>query len=170
MSERDDRPSGLDRIAGPTVPPSHEADPLTVREEKQLQHAAKKLTPTEHAIVARERHVADACEEREKLRIERDAFRCEVAHQALKLADLSSENASLRQQLHASRATFGFAALAQVVGGTAVSVAGAIGHPFWKPAFLASGISLSIFGLLLALWSLFVGKRVGNGGVAAPKS
>lgn len=170
MTDPDDRPVDLDRIAGPAVPPPQEADPLTIQEGKTLQQAAKKLTPTEHAIVARDRHVADTCGEREKLRRERDGFQVEATRQAREIAELSSENASLRQQLHASRASFGFAALAQVVGGTAVSVAGAISDSFWKPATLVGGISVFICGSLLALWSLFAGKRVGDGRGRAAKN
>jgi hypothetical protein len=170
MTDPDDRPVDLDRIAGPAVPPSQEADPLTAQEGKKLQQAAKKLTPTDHAIIARDRHVADACDERERLRKERDGFQFEATRQARELAELSSENASLRQQLHASRASFGFAALAQVGGGTAISLAGAISHSFWKPASLVGGISVFVFGSLLALWSLFVGKRVGHGRGRAVKN
>lgn len=162
MIDRDDRPLDLDRIAGPAEPPPQEPDPLTIKEERKLQQAARKLTPTDHAILAKDRHVADACEEREKLRIERDGFQIEATRQARELAELSRENASLRQQLHASRASFGFAALAQVTGGTVVSVAGAISDSFWKPGFLVGGILVFVFGFLLALWSLFVGKQVGR--------
>lgn len=161
MSVREEKPADLSAIAAPSEPPPREPDALT-RREKENYERAPKATPTQQLIAEKDKHIRDLCVERDRLIVERDSFREERDRQSAQMMRLTGANATLRQQVHDSRSVFGFSALATLVGGTAISFAGAISDPFWKPASLVGGAAVFVFGFALALWSIFFVGRSGG--------
>ncbi len=65
--ESDDRPE-LQAIAGPTIAPSEVPDPLTKKAIKKAKTDANRLRPSDRHAAAVDRHLDDACGERDHLR------------------------------------------------------------------------------------------------------
>jgi hypothetical protein len=79
---------GLQAIAGPSTAPSEIPDPLTKGEIKKAKTAANRVSPSDRHAAAVERHLDDACGERDHLRQENRRLQSEIDRLGPKYAGL----------------------------------------------------------------------------------
>jgi hypothetical protein len=82
-----DRPE-LQAMSGPPVSPPVVPDSLTKQEEKQAKKRADRPSPGDRHAAAVDRHLTDACGERDHLRQENKRLQCEIDRLGPKYAAL----------------------------------------------------------------------------------
>ena len=164
-----------------TTPPSlaTTADPFTKEEVKQA--GPPKLTPTDRLVESKDRHLADACRERDTLRERCDALNTELRnqlHAARKDFDaemmairirLNYEVITYRPECKRLREAFGWAVVFIVVGtvlvaagGASISTAGY--YPSLGAPLMWGGIGLSLSGVSVLVVTAIRGLITRNPG------
>ena len=155
MSDASEEPPlDLDSVAEPAIPPPNVPDDRTreeVEEERQEISLIKELAskPALRSVFVSER-------ENVRLKKELDDANTERRNLQDRVFGLGPENAVLKQSMHDMRGNFTIAALLLTGGSTSESIAGAISDQTWKPITLIAGITASIIGLVLTIYTFFL--------------
>ena len=146
-----DDPSQLtSKIPRPSQPPPDVPDDLARLEQNDPARLAD-LTPQKRNTYLYERTIASLEKQQIMFIEEKNKLYESQAMMQQQLNQLVPRHAALKQAYRDARATNGLTALLMVVGGTLVSVAGAITEAKWKAGLLWSGGATFISGFLFAL-------------------
>jgi hypothetical protein len=138
----------LGAITGPFSDPSDAPDKLTRDESEQLQTDARKLTPTEQILVAKNLHLDEACGKRDRLEEENRRLQSELER-------LRPEHARLEEELSSARSGSDISFLLTTVG--ALLVSGASYHDS-KVQILWLGYGFFMAGVVAYLRTKFARK------------
>jgi len=134
----------LQAIAGPSSPPSADPDSLTKKEMSRDKKGAEKLTPTDRIVASFDRHLTDACKERDDLRQENRRLQSQ-------LDQLVPECQRIKEAFSHSLFANLLATIFIAIGSTLVSTAS--NHPEIKIKVLWGGYGVFACGIVMLLLS-----------------
>jgi hypothetical protein len=135
----------LGAISGPSTPPPSDPDDLTTDEIRKAKTAAKRPSPSDRHAAAVDRHLDDACGERDHLRQENRRLQSELDR-------LAPAHQRLEEAFSNSRFTSALSTIFLAVAGILVSAASY--YDFLKTQILWAGYGFFACGLSAYLLNL----------------
>lgn len=111
--------------------------------------------PAVHRTVLSERESKTLHQANEQLQTECRALTAKYDDVVKKYTQLSAHYARLKQANDSLRGNVGLSTSIAAIGAIAVSIAGVIADPTWKPVLLGGGIATFSVAILVGLWNIY---------------
>jgi hypothetical protein len=138
--------SELEAMSGPAVSPPVDPDPLTKIEERQAKQRSDRPSPGDRHAAAVDRHLTDACGERDDLRDENKQLQGELNRLRGELDRLHVDHQELKDKHKFSRIGSVLSTVFLFIGPTLVSSASI--WPTYAPRLFTGGWAMIACGLV----------------------